>query len=194
MDSLKQVPIIVGIAVLFTLFITLSIEAFYTSPKYEDFCNQGASRPYPLKEVAPAADQTKCIDVYLSRESTDCYNGGGFPDVDYNASGCPIYKSCNFCQKDFDSARKIHDRNVFFITAPIGIIAIIFGIYFGIDFIGSGFMFGGIATLFYGTVRYFGEADKYIRALIILVELLILVWIGYKKLSSKQKTLLKTKT
>lgn len=187
MDNLKQVPIIVGIAVLFTLFITLSIEAFYTSPKYEDFCNQNAARPYLPKEVVPTQDQTKCKDVYITPESSECYNAGGFPDVDYNASGCPIYKSCNFCQRDFDSARKVHDRNVFFITAPLGIIAIIFGIYFGIDFIGSGFMFGGIATLFYGTVRYFGEADKYIRVLIILLELLILVWIGYKKLWPKQK-------
>ena len=73
------------------------------------------------------------------------------------------------------------------ITAPLGIIAIIFGLYFGIDFIGSGFMFGGIATLFYGTIRYFGEANKYLRVIIIFAELLIVVWIGYKKLWAKQK-------
>jgi|SRR3989344_3668360 len=187
MDSIKQVPIIIGIAVLLTLFISLSLEAFYTSPKYEDFCKQYLPKAYPIKEPVPAVDTTKCRDIYSTKESIECSNSGGFPNTDYDANSCPIYAGCNYCQKDFDSVRKIHDRNIFLITAPLGIIAIIFGLYFGIDFIGSGFMFGGIATLFYGTIRYFGEANKYLRVIIIFAELLIVVWIGYKKLWAKQK-------
>lgn len=188
MDNIKQVPIIIGIAVLFTLFITLSIEAFYTSPKYDDFCNPQTQaklyrEPYPAK-IPP----TNCTDIYSTDQRVQsCYNQKGNPIFDYDSIGCQVYKECDYCQRDYDDARKIHDRNIFLITAPLGLIAIIFGLYFGIDFIGSGFMFGGIATLFYGTVRYFGEANKYLRVLIILIELLIVVWIGYKKLWAKQK-------
>ncbi len=186
MDNIKQVPIIIGIAVLFTLFITLSIEAFYTSPKYEDFCTPALqSRLYP-KEPYAVSPQANCTYSRDQRE-TQCYADKGQVVYDYDTKGCQVYKDCDFCQRDFDDQRKIHDRNIFLITAPLGLIAIIFGLYFGIDFIGSGFMFGGIATLFYGTVRYFGEANKYLRVLIILIELLIVVWIGYKKLWAKQK-------
>ena len=56
-----------------------------------------------------------------------------------------------------------------------------------IEFLASGLMFGGIILLFYATVRYFHDADKLLRVVIIFAELLLVLWIGYKKLYKNEK-------
>ena len=73
------------------------------------------------------------------------------------------------------------------ILAPIGILMIIFGIFYSVDFLGSGFMFGGIMILAWGTIQYFADMPKFMRVIVLLVELIILVWIGNKKLKDNKK-------
>ncbi len=120
-------------------------------------------------------------------EEQQCYRDGGFANNTYDENGCSKFYSCDFCQKDFDEKRKEHSRNLFMILAPIGILMIIFGIYYSVDFLGSGFMFGGIMILAWGTIQYFMDMPKFMRVIVLLVELIILVWIGNKKLKEKNK-------
>ncbi|MBI2084864.1 MAG: hypothetical protein HYT70_04635 [Candidatus Aenigmarchaeota archaeon] len=183
MVDLKQIAVAAAVAILFAVFIALLTELVYPQPNYNDFCEDifNKARPFPL--FPEPVD--KCGYEYQnSSDYQQCINEGATPVFNYS-SGCPIYESCSTCNKDFDQATKEYNRNVFLITGAIGVIAIFAGTLWGIEFLGTGLMFGGILLLFYATVRYFSDADKLLRVIIVLAELLIVVWIGYKKLYKK---------
>ena len=175
-EHFKLVAMTIIIAILSSLFIGLLVDAFYEAPKYEDFCkSRGKSEPYPLG--APAKEN---CNITRNDEENECFDNGGNPIYDYK-SGCPAYQECDFCHKLFEEANNKYNRNIFFIVAPLGLIMIIYGVYFGVGFIGSGFMFGGIMSVAYGTIRYFSGMSKFMRVLVIFIELVIVVWLGMKK-------------
>src|SRR3989338_9602981 len=184
--NLKQTGLIIGIAILFAFFAYFTIEAIYPSPKYEDFCtNQNYREPTPAK----IGTSVNCTDAWSSKEVQQCNTNKGAPEFKQDKNGCDVFDKCNYCGKDYDEYNNKYQRNVFIITAIIGIIAIIFGLYFGIEFMAGGFLFGGIITLAYSTIRYFsmGNVDNWLRVIVLFVEILILIWIGYKKVVNKDK-------
>lgn len=186
MADIKQVAIIIGIAVLFSAFIIASAETFYETPKYENYCN--SSNYGPITKVLPpgAVIPNNCADVYSTTEAIKCSNENGMVEIKYNSNNCPVYDNCNYCNKYLMDAQKKHGQTTFIILAILGVLTIIFGVYFKIEFIGSGFMYGGIIILFYATVRFLMDQNKYIRILILFIELLIVILIGYKKLYKKK--------
>ncbi|MEK6973805.1 MAG: hypothetical protein AABW41_00995, partial [Nanoarchaeota archaeon] len=96
---------------------------------------------------------------------------------------------CNYCNKYFNDATKKHGNISFVILAIMALAAILFGVFFKIEFIGSGFMYAGIFILFYATMRFFSLPDqnKYLKVIILFIELLIVLWIGYKRLYKKKQ-------
>ncbi|MBT3464312.1 hypothetical protein HN451_04935, partial [archaeon] len=136
MTSLKQTAMTVGIAILFTTFIIVTIEAFYSMPEREDFCS---------KEIPPKVmpDKINCKYEENNRNSF-CYQQDMQPIYEFNETGCRVFKECSTCQQDYNMARDKYDRNFFLIIAPLGIIAIILGTLYTIEFIGTGFMYAGI--------------------------------------------------
>lgn len=192
MADIKQIAIIVGIAVIFTAFIIVAMEAFYESPQYDKVCNYTANGPYgpyaPYEKPAMAESaNSNCEYVYYTEEVKKCYADKGQPIYNYTRDKCPDYVKCDLCNNLFEDANKKHSYISFMIVALIGIIAIVFGVIYKIEFLGSGFMYGGIAVLFYATIRFLGNQNKYIRVLVLFIELLIVVWIGYKKLYKKKQ-------
>ena len=194
MLDIKRYAMIVGITILFATLVFVTIDAFYPEPKYEDYCNQGnyarysyPEKPYPAGAVTST---TNCTEVKLpNKASMECEKNGGFVEFDYDEKGCQVKDSmrCNYCNKEFNEKQKRYNRDVFLISAPIGLAAIFLGILWAIDFLGSGFMFAGIAVLAVGTTRYFGDMSKWMRVITIFIELLLLIWIGYKKLVTPQE-------
>ena len=83
--------------------------------------------------------------------------------------------------------RKAHQRrfqkNLFCVAAPAGIIAIVVGSFIGVQAIGTGLMFGGIFTLMEGYISYWSALPDWMRFLSLLIALIILIFIGYRKLS-----------
>ncbi|MBI2543249.1 MAG: hypothetical protein HYW24_03625 [Candidatus Aenigmarchaeota archaeon] len=175
MRNLRRTAVTVGVAVLFTLFVALLIDFAYEEPKYSDYCKED------FRYAKPVIEPPKC-DYEYGGDYQKCVEDGGVPRFENNESGCPVFDKCNFCNKEFDQARKYYTRNVFVIAGVIGLVAIFAGTLWRIEFLAGGLMFGGILLLFYATIRYFNDADKLVRVLIILAELLIVVWIGYKRL------------
>jgi hypothetical protein len=86
------------------------------------------------------------------------------------------------CEEEFDAVREPYERNVFIITLIIGMIAIIIGgVVLKVETVSSGIMGGGVFTLIYGTMRYWGDMHKYLRFTVLTIVLIVLIWIGYKK-------------
>ena len=181
MTNFKQIALATGIAILSALFIILLVDAFYESPKYENFCD--TFREFP-KQIDYATNRSTCPDPYFKyrKEIYQCQRDKGFPEFDYDEKGCQTFNRCNFCEREFRQVEKKYNRNIFLIMAPLGITLILFGVFYKIAFLGSGFMFGGIIVLAYGTIRFFPDMNRYIRVIVIFIELVLLLLIGIKKI------------
>lgn len=178
--DLKKVSLTIGIAVLFALFIGFFIDAVYPGPEYDQFCKH-FNGPVPAYKGSPEIN--KCPEInYNDPVSRECNEKGGYIEYDYDAQGCATNPRCNTCNKEYEAVNKVYSRNLFFITAVVGIIAILVGLIFvKLDAIASGFMFGGILVLIYGTARVFGDLSKVMRVIVLGIELVVLVYIGIKK-------------
>jgi hypothetical protein len=177
----KEIVMIIALSVLTSLFFGLLVDALYEEPKYEDFCSQEFFPRIPVSK-----ETKECVFQPLRSEETEinkCYKDGGQPDFNYDEYGCQQgFKSCNFCNKEFDTARAMYNRNVFFIIAPIGLILLISGLILGYEVVGTGLMFSGILLIAYATIRYFSDMSKLFRAFVIFAELVLLIIISIKKL------------
>lgn len=182
MGDWKKIAVAVAIAILFAVFVGLLIDLVYEQPNYADYCKE----EFGPRPAIIASKETLCGYEY-GEEYQKCVNDKGLPRFTYNASGCPVFNECDLCYLQFDDALKVYNRNVFIIASVIGLVAIFAGTLWKIEFLGTGLMFGGILLLFYGTARFFPAADKLLRVIIIFAELLIVIWIGYKKLYKNGK-------
>jgi len=180
--DVKKVAMILAITVLLPLFVGLFTDAVYQQPKYETYCNASLNS-YPQKAIP--ASPVNCTMNY-GQTQDQCYNSGGQPEFNYTDAGCQVYSSCNYCSKNYTDATQKYNRNIFFILLPVGLIVVILGLYLLVDYLGAGLMFAGLIIMFYATFRYFSDMSKLLRALVILVELLVIMWIGYKKIDGNK--------
>ncbi len=185
--TLKENAITVAIAIMFTTFVLVGIDAFYPRPTYDKFCS--SMNNYYSKPI-PNVQGVNCT-YSQSEEELKCLRDSGSPITDYDDKGCSYYKSCDYCSRDFNDANKKYSNNLFLIIAPLGALAIILGVYFPVEFIGSGFMFSGIILMFYGTVQNFDQLDKFMRVAVVFVELLLILFIAYKKVLKRDDTVKK---
>ena len=189
MIDLRRVAIIFVIAILYAIFVNAFIGAFYETPKYEDYCK---ARYYAPEKAAPVPVGTniKCpsYNQPAQEELDKCSEQKGYPEYKYDANGCAVeYKGCNFCQRDFDNANQKYNFVFFIISSILAVIAIGIGLYLPTknslnEWVATGFMLGGLATLFFGTFRYYEYLGRYVKPIVILVELTIVIFLSYKKL------------
>lgn len=187
MIDLRRVAIIFVIAILYAIFVNAFISAIYPEPRYDDFCKQ---RFYPEKPY-PAAIERKDCPKYkepAQDELDKCANEKGMPEYRYDAYGCPTeYKGCNYCQRDFDAANQKYNLYFFIFSSILAVVAIGIGLVLPThnslnEWIATGFILGGLVTLFFGTFRYYQYLGRYVKPIVILVELLIVIFLSYKKL------------
>ena len=182
--DVKKIAMILAITVLLPLFVGLFTDAVYLQPKYENYCN---NTYYDSPKTVPATP-VNCTDIYSTPEVQKCNNEKGMPEFRYDANNCQTFKSCNYCSKYFNDATQKYNRNIFFVLLPVGLIVVILGLYLLVDYLGAGLMFAGLIIMFYATMRYFSDMSKILRALVILVELLVIMWIGYKKIDDNRSS------
>ena len=187
MIDLRRIAIIFVIAILYAILVNAIIDAVYPSPKYEDYCV--TSRYYPEKPY-PAAGELKCPSYKepTVQQLDECAQQKGFPDYTRDANGCPLsYKGCNFCQRDFDNASQKYNFYFFIISSILALVAIAVGLLLPPsnslnEWIATGFMLGGLVTLFFGTFRYYQYLGRYVKPLVIFAELVIVIYLAYRKL------------
>ena len=82
-------------------------------------------------------------------------------------------------QAQQEQAGRIH----FFVGAPIGILITLLGSFIRAQAIGGGLMLGGIFTFTGGCAWYWADLSRPGRFLVLLVAFVVLLWIGYQRLS-----------
>ncbi len=191
MIDLRKILIIFVIAVLFSVFVVTSIEAVYPTPKYENYCRNFGLSPVvelPPERLSVCPDASPTQAVFQA-----CNEQKGFIDYKrYDSKGCAQEPYCNTCQSDLQRAQEKYNLRYFVVAALAGLLAIGLGVYLPSnkntlhEWIGTGFMLGGIFVLFFGTIRTFGDLHRYVRPAIIFGELVIVIFLSYKKLGKEK--------
>jgi hypothetical protein len=91
-------------------------------------------------------------------------------------------------QEEYRQEAAIHDRNIFFIVLPLGVLFTVGGTFIRrrLGIFGAGLILGGLGTIIYTTVPY--GLDNKLRFIGIAVALAVLVFVGYKVFLSLRKS------
>ncbi len=88
-------------------------------------------------------------------------------------------------RKELIEHKKRFQKHLFFVAAPIGIIAIIVGSFIGVQAVGTGLLFGGILNLMNGYIWYWSELQDWMRFLSLLLALIFLIFIGNRRFAEQ---------
>lgn len=175
MSKIKKNLLSAAIAIILVLFIAYGINTFYKSPKYEDFCSEDI-----VKKQAYSDDECLALGGKWEQSTTRPLEAGLEPKEATTEGWCDVQYTCG---KEYGDAREIYNRDVFFISLVAGLIALIIGgIILKLESVSIGIMGGGVLTIIYGTIRYWGDMSDVYRFIILGAVLGVLIWIGYKKL------------
>lgn len=182
MIDIRKILVIFVIAVLFSILVFSTIEAVYPRPQYEDYCGINI-RPFPDKI------SQNCTNLNIPQDfQQNCSDSKGYIDYNYDSLGCPDEYFCNTCQNNWQDANEKYNLVVFIISAILGLIAVLLGMYLPTEpnsineWVGTGFMLGGLFALFFGTARSYSDLDRIVRPIVIFIELALIIFITYKKL------------
>ena len=125
---------------------------------------------------------------YPDPQYPDCYELLGFPP-DYDS---PEYEEwdqeCTEIRQEYQQEVALHDKNVFLIVLPLGVVFAVGGTFLqrrqGI--FGAGLILGGIGTMIFAIVPY--DLDNILRFIGIAVALAVLIFVGYKVFFSSRKS------
>ncbi len=172
-SSIIKWSLIIGIVIVVNLFINYAISLVYESPKFENYCKQ----EQVVKEITA---QKECVDV----------GGQWNPNVSYVApvksevvSQPAGYCDQQFtCRTEYDKANKIYERNIFIILVAFGIALVAGSFALAFNWILSvSASMAGILSIIIASIRYWGEADNWLRVLILFIALCFLIYFAVKK-------------
>ena len=167
----KKAILSVAIAIIFVLFIAYAIETIYPSPKFETYCPNSERAIINQSDCEQANGTWQTYPEYVAEKP-----------VPVGVTGyCDTYTKC---QKPYEQASEVYNRNIFFVSLVVGLIVIILSFIFVVEAVSSGFMAGGVLLIIYGTIRYWGALSDVLRTIMLGFALAVLVWIGYKKLNN----------
>ena len=182
MIDLRKVAIIFVIAILYAIFVFTFVDAVNPGPDRNEYCTDSFEKPRSLIERKQGVD---CPDIDPTKEEImQCSKNLGYIQFDYDSS-----YECS-CKEGFKGLMEKKNLIDFGIYTIFALIAILVGLFLPYEkntlneWVGTGFMLGGLITLFIGTARFFGDLARPLRPVVILVELIIVIYISYKKLGN----------
>mgnify|MGYP001587401584 CR=1 FL=1 len=120
---------------------------------------------------------------YDAPDYEDCYFPRAVPpEGEYKPPTQEELDELKKCENNNRELRSIYNRDVFIVLIVAGLLSLLAGLFLGVSSVASGFLFGGILNLFIGVVRFWTDMDEYLRFIILGITLVILIWVGYKKL------------
>ena len=186
MVDVRRIIVIFVVAVLFTILVNVSIDAFYQPPEYHRYCTESTPK------LAPPLREASC-EPYQPRDGLleSCTPERGEIRYRTDSNGCPIEAFCDPCSVRFELAQSRYNFIVFTVSAVAGLLALITGLFLPRkkniinEWVGSGFLLGGLLTIFVGTARYFGDMGRAMRPVVILLELVLFLYLTYRWLGSR---------
>ena len=172
-SSVIKWSLIIGIVIVVNLFINYTISLIYSAPQYD--CKQ--------EQV-----------INDSRNQEACLANGGQWDANYYGKPVMVGETepagyCNLqftCGNEFESARSVYERNVFVTLVILGIILVAASFALSFNWILSvSASMGGILSIIIASMRYWSEADNWLRVIILFVALCALIYFAVRKFNDK---------
>ena len=118
---------------------------------------------------------------YPAPQYPDCYELLGPQPADYNSTEYQQWEQeCTSIVDEYQQEAAAHDRNIFFIVLPLGVVFAVVGTFIQrrLGIFGAGLILGGIGTMIFALVPY--DLDAILRFAGIAATLAVLVFVGYK--------------
>lgn len=171
--------LIIGIVIVVNLFFNYALSLVYKQPAYDAFC------PNTEQVINEINTKEQCVS-----------EGGQWNGNIYTTVPMPVEKItpaqqgyCDqqfTCRNDFESARKIYDRNVFITLVILGALCVAVGNFLGVNMlISMALSMAGVLSFIIASMRYWSSADDLIKVIILAIALAILVWVAMKKFKDK---------
>ncbi len=151
--------LIIGIIIVLNLFFNYTISLFYPAPDSNDY--YGAQTMEECEAIGGDWEKYDAIEGEVRAPKTDGY--------------------CD-AREAYDAVRKPYERNVFIALVILGVASLFIG--FGLaayEAVAAGLSYGGVLSLLIASMRYWENADNYLRVIILAIALAALIWIGLKK-------------
>lgn len=180
-SNLKKTILGIGIALLLALFLGYAVHTFYERPESTDFCGKIQA----MIEVDSCEGYETPVEFEVRRpipvpvgKGCYCYEIDKEGNKRCETSNPEFVK----CWESYDAAREKYEKNSFIALVMLGLLSIfIGGVILKVESVGSGIMGGGVLTLLYASLRFWGSLPDYGRLAILGVALVVLIWLGYKK-------------
>jgi hypothetical protein len=187
--EIKNLPIlkwalIIGIVVVLNLFFNFGIKTFYGNPEWDEFCPREQVTVQPTTQEACVAQGGAWTEAGYTIER---YPVPAKPlPLGEEATGLPAQTGyCDLyftCQQEFEAVNEVYNRNVFIALVILGLISVVAGfLTTARSAVSLGLTFGGVLSFIIGSVRYWSDMDEYLRVIILGVALVVLIWLGVKK-------------
>lgn len=171
-SSIIKWSLIIGIVIVVNLFINYAISLVYESPKFENYCKQ----EQVVKEITA---QKECVDVGGQWNPNVSYVAPVKGEVAQPAGYCDQQFTC---RNEYDKVNKVYERNVFIILVAFGIALVAGSFALAFNWILSvAASMAGILSIIIASIRYWGEADNWLRVLILFVALCSLIYFAVRK-------------
>jgi hypothetical protein len=153
-----RVVYVLAIAGVLIALVIAGVEAFYPDPEYPEY----PDRPeYPgYLDPLPAYNSTEYEEWQQEYEEWQ--------------------QEYQEIREEYQQEVAAHDKNVFLIVLPLGVVFAVVGIFLQRrqDIFGTGLILGGIGTMIFAIVPY--DLDNILRFIGIAVILAVLIFVGYK--------------
>lgn len=167
--------LILGLMIVVNLFVAYATDVIYKMPEFETYC------PQEQVMIVPKT-QDECIAKGGQWVEGGFVSGEEGMTLPIKPEGSSYCNATFTCQKGFENATSLYNRNVFVVYVIVGI-ALLIGSYFirisGV--VSLGLSFGGILALVVGSIRYWADMNEYIRVIVLGIALVVLIWFGIKK-------------
>jgi len=176
--SILKWALILGIVIVLNLFFYYATSLVYKEPKWENFCQQKQINIQPTNQQACLAvggawteSPGKPMPVTVGENRPITSNSiNSYCDQTFT------------CQKNYQEARDLYNRNVFLVLVVLGAISLVVG-FFLVDFsaVSLGLSFGGVLSFIIASIRYWSAMQEYLRVIILGLALATLIALAIKK-------------
>lgn len=181
LQTIKSLALAIGILIVLNLFFNIGVRTFYPPLKFETFCPEELQHKYENQAACEEVGGKWIEQVYGEKYVEQSAPLPVSMPVDRNfQSYCDPFHTCN---KTYNTAHEVYERNVFIVLVIAGFIALGIGLQMNaVLAISSGFVWGGVLSLLIGTIRYWSGMQDYLRFVILGIVLVVLIFLGYRKM------------
>lgn len=165
----------IAIVIITNLFFYYAIATVYHEPTFDSFCPV-KNEQYTTPEQCVAAGGQWSNYQMAPKEITEAVKNGqqlGYCDPNFT------------CQKAYDGAHSVYNRNVFLVLIIASIIIMGVGLFISIEVLSIGFTWAGVLSLIIASIRYWSDANNISKLVILALALAALVWLSIKRTKTK---------